>query len=201
MIIGYGEDGLTYWALSNNKSLVKLFNCFYNEVNSIADEDTARMMKSSVIFYRPSFGRGKKCFGEFDAIIATENNVFLIESKWYKYEGETLKPRTLNKTLPSNGDFQKLIRRHETFISKYKTFNKMKLVKEPLNSLEKNTNFIFEKIGLGKTVNNVLLYFVPEKYKDYFKGDLNKQLKRADFYLVKYPYYTLNEWKTSHFFI
>lgn len=39
-----------------------------------------------LIFYRPSFGRagGKKTaeFGEFDAVIASLTNIYLIQSKW-----------------------------------------------------------------------------------------------------------------------
>jgi hypothetical protein len=36
--------------------------------------------------YRPSFGRGRAGFGEFDAIVGTRHCVYLIESKW---EGST----------------------------------------------------------------------------------------------------------------
>jgi len=39
-----------------------------------------------LVFYRPSFGRrsidNSSIFGEFDAIVSSQNNVYLIESKW-----------------------------------------------------------------------------------------------------------------------
>ncbi len=68
-ILGYGEDALTLWALSDSKILSKI------------TED-----KINQIFYRPSFGRrggvDSPQFGEFDFILTTENAVYLGESKW-----------------------------------------------------------------------------------------------------------------------
>ncbi len=73
-MIGYGEDGLTLWALTHH-----------------LDEVLRRMGGSPdssevLVFYRPSFGRaggpGSPLFGEFDAIVMTSARVFLIESKW-----------------------------------------------------------------------------------------------------------------------
>jgi hypothetical protein len=75
-IIGYGEDGLTYWALSTPDQLQLILNAL--------GDDTPR--EECILFYRPSFGRSGGCtspqFGEFDAILATKKAVYLIESKW-----------------------------------------------------------------------------------------------------------------------
>jgi hypothetical protein len=72
-IIGYGEDGLTYKALATQLHLIL-------PANDQTDPENC------TIFYRPSFGRAggnTSCqFGEFDAIVASPNAVYLIESKW-----------------------------------------------------------------------------------------------------------------------
>jgi hypothetical protein len=69
-ITGYGEDALCYWALS----------CRLDEIVGTAD---------ATVLYRPSFGRRGSSpekpsaqFGEFDAIIATQTVIHLIEAKW-----------------------------------------------------------------------------------------------------------------------
>jgi hypothetical protein len=73
-ILGYGEDAFTLWALKHRAS--KILDEFRDKT-AISD---------CLIFYRPSFGRRSKAnssvFGEFDAIIASKENIYLIESKW-----------------------------------------------------------------------------------------------------------------------
>lgn len=73
-MLGYGEDALTLWAL--REQLSKILDGFQDETPQ----------SECLVFYRPSFGRHSKAissvFGEFDAIIATKHNVYLIESKW-----------------------------------------------------------------------------------------------------------------------
>lgn len=73
-IFGYGEDAFTLWALKQHTS--KILQEFQDKT---APSDC-------LIFYRPSFGRqskeSKAVFGEFDAIIASQENIYLIESKW-----------------------------------------------------------------------------------------------------------------------
>jgi len=64
----YGEDGLTLKVLKNNLGSILL------ELDGSNPEDCT-------VFYRPSFGRTRH-YGEFDAIIITQNNAYLIESKW-----------------------------------------------------------------------------------------------------------------------
>jgi hypothetical protein len=70
-LIGYGEDGLTAWAFSRHlPHLLTVLND-----NSQAD--------LCLVFYRPSCGRrGGTQFGEFDAILASQNAVYLFENKW-----------------------------------------------------------------------------------------------------------------------
>ncbi len=72
-IIGYGEDALTLWALRKHTSKI---------LEEFPDKTP---ISECIAFYRPSFGRrgnGNSTFGEFDAIIASKQNVYLIESKW-----------------------------------------------------------------------------------------------------------------------
>jgi hypothetical protein len=75
-IFGYGEDALTLWALKTKLSAIL----------SHKDIQDKTPISDCVIFYRPSFGRqskeGSSIFGEFDAIVASKENVYLIESKW-----------------------------------------------------------------------------------------------------------------------
>lgn len=73
-IFGYGEDTLTLWLLKNHPNeILKRFNDKTQPSDCLA-------------FYRPSFGRsggqGSAEFGEFDGMLASKENVYLIESKW-----------------------------------------------------------------------------------------------------------------------
>jgi len=73
-VIGYGEDGLTYWALNHR----------LGEVLTLLEGESDP--ERSVLFFRPSFGRAggiaSPQFGEFDAILSSERWIYLIESKW-----------------------------------------------------------------------------------------------------------------------
>jgi hypothetical protein len=77
-ILGYGEDALTYHALS--AGITDVFTQLKD------DSDPA----DSIRFFRPSFGRRSSApggsprseFGEFDAIIGTPRAVYLVEAKW-----------------------------------------------------------------------------------------------------------------------
>lgn len=73
-IIGYGEDALTYWALSTRLGWI------LDKLKDPSDPEDC------LVLYRPSFGRrggpNSAQFGEFDAILATPMCVYLIESKW-----------------------------------------------------------------------------------------------------------------------
>jgi len=73
-IVGYGEDSLTLWALKQR-------------LNDVLREFQDKHASSNcLVFYRPSFGRRSRkessVFGEFDALVVSSKNVYLIESKW-----------------------------------------------------------------------------------------------------------------------
>lgn len=70
-IYGYGEDSLTLWLLTQNLGQ-------FLEHKKINDKSRKA---DCIVFYRPSTGRGK-LYGEFDAILGTLSNIYLIESKW-----------------------------------------------------------------------------------------------------------------------
>ena len=73
-ILGYGEDAFTFWALKRRLSEI------------LKDLHDQTEPSDCLIFFRPSFGRrggrGRAEFGEFDAILASPQNIYLIESKW-----------------------------------------------------------------------------------------------------------------------
>ena len=73
-ILGYGEDAFTLWALKYRTS--DILQSFHDRTPP----------SDCLIFYRPSFGRrskeGSAVFGEFDAILVSSENIYLIESKW-----------------------------------------------------------------------------------------------------------------------
>jgi hypothetical protein len=73
-ILGYGEDAFTLWTLKQHTSIV------------LKEFQDKTALSDCLIFYRPSFGRhskeSKAVFGEFDAIIVSLENIYLIESKW-----------------------------------------------------------------------------------------------------------------------
>ena len=74
-IIGYGEDFLTFWAVTERLDLI---------LKQLGDSTDPA---DCLLIYRPSFGRrGRKRaeFGEFDAIILTLETAYLVESKWDK---------------------------------------------------------------------------------------------------------------------
>ena len=71
-ILGYGEDFLTFWAVSRN--LGEILRQLKDDTNT----------DDCVVFYRPSFGRRggtrRAEFGEFDALIITSKTAYLVES-------------------------------------------------------------------------------------------------------------------------
>jgi hypothetical protein len=77
-ILGYGEDALTFHALSSGLAPI---------LHQLADDSDPA---ASLCFFRPSFGRRGSApgsspraeFGEFDAIIGTRRAVYLVEAKW-----------------------------------------------------------------------------------------------------------------------
>ena len=79
-LIGYGEDALTFWALTHR--LRDILNKFGDNT----------LQESCTVFFRPSFGRhgGLRSseFGEFDFILITDQAVYLGESKWHRSSEE-----------------------------------------------------------------------------------------------------------------
>ncbi len=83
-LLGYGEDALSFWALTVRMSE------FLRNLND--PSESAKV----VLFFRPSFGRvgstpvepggtaDSSQFGEFDAVIGTPLGIYLIEAKWSK---------------------------------------------------------------------------------------------------------------------
>jgi hypothetical protein len=97
-IFGYGEDSITLWTLKQHIS--KILGRFHDETAP----------SKCLTFYRPNFGRGSRkagsAFGEFDAVVVSSKNVYLIESKWDTLRKSGKRKITLKKP-------QKL--RHEIF--------------------------------------------------------------------------------------
>jgi hypothetical protein len=73
-IIGYGEDGLTLWAIQWKLGHI---------LNQLKDQSD---LQECQVFYRPSFGRhggpGSSQFGEFDFLLLSSGHLYLGESKW-----------------------------------------------------------------------------------------------------------------------
>ena len=71
-VLSYGEDPLTYWALTQR----------LEEVFAQLGDPTST--NDAVVNYRPSFGRAAgPQFGEFDAVVGTSDKTYLIEAKWH----------------------------------------------------------------------------------------------------------------------
>ncbi len=81
-IFGSGEDTLTLWLLKHQES--KILDEFKDYTKT----------SDCLAFYRPSFGRSggedSAEFGEFDAILVSLENLYLIESKW-DFRGNLIK--------------------------------------------------------------------------------------------------------------
>jgi len=170
-MLGYGEDAFTLWALRQHTSCI---------LEPFKDKTAP---SDCLIFYRPSFDRHSKenssLFGEFDAILASSESIYLIESKWDNLTAFNNDKITLNEE-------QRL--RHRIF-SWYLTHwnreyhgNWENFVKEQKNDFQKefkghkktmafnsllatNLEFILNKLlehrkrFAPKNVKNVLLFF------------------------------------------
>jgi hypothetical protein len=197
-ILGYGEDALTLWALKHHIS--KILEEFQDKTP----------ISECIAFYRPSFGRhgkeGSSIFGEFDAILASRKNIYLIESKWdnlseFKKEDIILrKEQTVRHEVFSwylthwNKDYSKW----QSFIKKYqkdfKIENENKTIAPKGSLLSRNLEFILTKLqehcesSLSEAnIRNVLLFFYdvekskpPTKTNKGFKTipiDYSKEIK------------------------
>jgi hypothetical protein len=191
-ILGYGEDALTLWALKNHLS--KILERF---------EDKSDPSKC-LVFYRPSFGRsgGEKSseFGEFDAMVASLENIYLIESKWDNLSNnENYKVKIKNVQQLRHDIFswylthwhKKYVGRWENFVKEQELHFKFKkkLLRKKNSLLRRNLEFILNELlehckqFSGKdNIKNVLLFF----YND---GDEPKLPDKIEtFNLVKIDY-------------
>ena len=177
-IFGYGEDALTLWALKTKLSSILLHK-------GIQDKTS---LSDCIAFYRPSFGRHSKAnssvFGDFDAIIASKKNIYLIESKWdnlTKFDKDELMlsdAQTLRHEIFSwylshwnknYGNWQTFISKNEDeFNSKFKNKNKT-IARSSL--LARNLESVLSKLQehcqnfTSDSIKNVLIFFHDEKNK------------------------------------
>jgi len=97
-LLGHGEDFLTLWAIKERTGTILKQH----------KDDTPTTQ--CLVFYRPSFGKSggphSAEFGEFDAIIASKQNIYLVESKWGNLKKHTKTKLNLEK---------EQILRHEVF--------------------------------------------------------------------------------------
>ena len=197
-ILGYGEDSLTYWALSRHMRQV------IGPPPLNDDSPIARIL----FVYRPSLGRaggrGSAQFGEFDAIVGTPRAVYLIESKW---TGE----RITNQKVVLAGT---QLRRHEVFRwirdrwlaqrpanwSEFysansncadfeKKFDGKRLVR-PGHRLASNLEYVLQELhraGCSALTKDVLLFF-------YLRGSIlpDGVAHAPEFAVVSFPFEPLN---------
>ena len=192
-ILGYGEDSLTLWALSTKlETLLEKINENSNDSNHI-------------IFYRPSFGRGKPLkeptdtkaeFGEFDAILISPKSWYLIESKWDNLRVQ--KRVTINlspvQILRHNlftwyfNNWQ-VNNNYEQFYDSYEKIFPEKFLKKqrkiaPKNSLlSKNLEFILGKKSTNN-IKNVFLYF----HQDHYEPTITVNTEKTSFLTIKMGY-------------
>jgi len=204
-IVGYGEDAFTLWALKQHTS--KILEQF--------GDKTA--LSDCIIFYRPSFGRHSKesssVFGEFDAIVASKESIYLVESKWdnltkfHNHEFVLREEQILRHKIFSwylthwnkkyTNDWQTFINEHQyNFKFKDKTI-------APKNSLlATNLEFILNKLQAHcrrflseANIKNILLFFYnAEKSKPPFNTSRDFTLIPIDYgreipsnFVVLYP--------------
>ncbi len=177
-IVGYGEDSLTLWALKQ-----RLHDIFGESQDKPAPSNC-------LVFYRPSFGRrsrkGSSVFGEFDAIIVSSKNVYLIESKWDKL-GQSKKDRfalgkiqTLRHQIFSwylthwdkeySGHWDNFVEKHQDDFKK-NFRSEGKTIPQKGKLLAKNLEYVLTKsVEYCRTITchnikNVLLFFHSNKKK------------------------------------
>lgn len=197
-ILGYGEDAFTLWAFKRHISQI---------LNRLNDQSNS---SNCLIFFRPSFGRrgGKESaqFGEFDSILASSENIYLIESKWDNFsenkddiiildKEQVLRHKIfswyyMNWDARQNsnwGEFSNILQ--DDFI---RNFPDRKIA--PVGSLlAKNLEFVLKKLQAhGKNFScryrkpkNVLLYFydrnISREIRRVTAGDVNFEVVNIDY--------------------
>lgn len=170
-VLGYGEDPLTYHVLT-----MKL----HEFLSNLGDDTNPN---DALILYRPSFGRGTgsntakrhSTFGEFDAIVAAKEAVYLIESKWHRSSEITKKEIKLSETQKRRHKIFQWYRENwrpsyekhwTTFVKDMgkdfeKKFEPASLPSED-TMLSKNIEFVLRQLEpYPKRTENVLLYIYP----------------------------------------
>ncbi|MDH5793193.1 MAG: hypothetical protein OEZ18_01345 [Candidatus Bathyarchaeota archaeon] len=190
-IFGYGEDALTLWALKHRISDI---------LNKFKDKTTP---SDCIVFYRPSFGRsgGKNSpeFGEFDAILVSLKNIYLVESKWDNLAASKSEKNIIG---PVQGFRHQILswyltHWHRKYLKNWSKFveyegqNFKKTFNKPIASnglLVENLEFTLEallehckKFSGKQRIKNILLFF--------HKGRLSvRPIKPKDFTLVTINY-------------
>jgi len=164
-IFGYGEDALTLWALKEKEKKYP-----YLEILKKFNDQSAP--EGCLVFYRPSFGRGRSGikgtaeFGEFDAIIASSENVYLIESKW-----DNLSQNTDDEIKLDEGQ----VLRHKIFSWYFMNWDAQEYCdwREFSNTLQKDfmSKFSDRKIALGESILAKNLEFVLRKLHKHCKKE------------------------------
>lgn len=195
LVVGYGEDALTYWALKE-------------KLGSILEElEDHSAQKNCFVLYRPSFGRGKRLrrptdrkaeFGEFDAILVTPQSTYLIESKWdnlSEREKVVIRLRGVQELRHRifawycekwnvRSGWKEFVERHkDEFEDEFGKFQRK--IAPPKSLLSENLKYVLDQLRpLGKEIKNVLLYFYHEKPPEdiKIKSDLSFHLVP-----IKYP--------------
>ena len=180
-ILGYGEDALTLWALKNRLKVI--LERFGDKANP----------SECLIFYRPSFGRrsrkGSAVFGEFDAIVASRSNIFLVESKWdnlgsFKEEKLALKDEQLL--------------RHRIFAWYLTNWNERFRGKWELFVEEKKEQFRFQgkTMPKAKSLLSSNLEYVLSRLHQHCKSGDKSPLENVLLYFhrgTRIPYFRVNE--------
>lgn len=175
-IFGYGEDALTLWAPKNHLS--RLLNKYRDQTDP----------EKCLVFYRPSFGRAagnnSSEFGEFDAIVASQEKIYLIESKWdnagkAKKSKQIIKPVQVLRHKIFSWYLTNWHRKRKFTEEQNKNFKKTfhnKPIAPPKSLLAENLEFILNKLlnhcrkFQGKTsIRNVLIFFYTRKSKPNFE--------------------------------
>jgi hypothetical protein len=198
-ILGYGEDAVTSWALKRHLPQI------LEELNDQSNPSDCLM------FLRPSFGRragkGRAEFGEFDAILASLENVYLIESKWDEFsENRDKKAALTNEQLLRHKIFSWYLMKWDAqrYSSSWEKFRNTlqddfgskfpdRKIAPPQSLLAKNLEFVLNRLqehcrGFSckhrKLTRNVLLYFHGSKSAEIKTApaeDLNFEVVNIDY--------------------
>lgn len=167
-IIGYGEDALTYWAMTQKIEYI---------LQKLEDKSNP---SDCLLIYRPSFGRRggleRANFGEFDAILATSYSIYLIESKWNvssKIKNGRIKLR--EQEVLRHRIFAWYFKRWDankfqswsSFVKKYeREFKNMfdgKKIADSDSRLSRNLEYVIDQLhNYSKKIGNVLIFFDNE---------------------------------------